>query len=214
MELVIIGCEHLGAMVAKEMANLNHNVTVIESDSAKLHALGSGFNGFVIRGIEYDQDNLIQAGIERADVVLALTGDDNLNITVSLIAKTIFNVRKVIAQVIDPYRRDQYDVLGIESFSPTKMGVNSLLSKMDIVPIETLLKVSSGYEITQIHVVRALPISISEIYKSCDAIVSVVISHGIGKLAVPGLMIDDDDIVVCTNHIRDRQKLMDLLVQE
>ncbi len=214
MELVIIGCEHLGAMVAKEMANLNHNVTVIESDGAKLHALGSGFNGFVIRGIEYDQDNLIQAGIERADAVLALTNDDNLNITVSLVAKTIFNVRKVIAQVIDPYRRDQYDVLGIESFSPTKMGVNALLSKMDIVPIETLLKVSSGYEITQIHVERALPISVADVAKACDAIISVVISNGIGKMARPGLLIDDDDIVVCTNHIRDRQKLMDLLVQE
>lgn len=214
MDIIVIGCENIGSMVAIELANLHHNVTVIESNEYKLNDLGSGFNGRMISGIEYDHDNLILAGIENTDAVLALTHDDNLNITTSLVAKHIFGVRKVIAQVYDPTRRDQYDLLNIESFSPIKMGVNALLSKMDIVPIETLHKISSGYEITQIHVVRDLPISVSEIQLKCDVVVSSIISNGIGQIAKIDTIVEDNDIVVCTNHIRDRQKLMNLLVQE
>lgn len=214
MDIIVVGCENIGSMVAMELANLNHNVTVIESDGSKLQSLGSGFNGRIVSGVEYDHDNLVTAGIEKADVVLALTHDDNLNITISLVAKTIFKVRTVIAQVIEPNRRNQYDLLNIESFSPVKMGVNSLLSKMDIVPIETLHRISSGYEITQVHVVRDLPVSVEELQNKCEVIVGAIISNGIGELALASTLIEDNDIVVCINHIRDRQRLMDFLVQE
>jgi len=214
MYIIVVGCTHIGSMIAKELSNLNHHVVVIERDEQKLESLGSGFNGLVISGVEYDHDNLVQAGIEKADALLAVTDDDNLNITISLVANRIFKVKKVIAEVIDPSRRDQYDLLKIESFSPVKMGINSLLSKMDIVPIETLFKVTSGYEVTQVHVQRTLPISVEEIYQESEALVSVIISKGIGQLAQRDTLIEDKDIVVCTNHIRDRQRLMDTLVQE
>lgn len=214
MNIIVVGCENIGAMVAIELSNLNHNITVIESDEYKLNALGTGFNGRIVTGVEYDHDNLIHCGIEQCDALLALSNDDNLNITVCLVAKNIFKVRKVIAQVIDPTRRDQYDLLGIESFSPIKMGVNSLLSKMDIVPIETLHRISSGYEITQVHVQRDLPILVADVQKHSEVVVSAVISNGIGELARLDTLIEDNDIVVCTNHIRDRKKLMELLVQE
>lgn len=214
MYIIVVGCTHIGSMLAKELSNLNHHVVVIERDEQKLESLGTGFNGFVISGVEYDHENLIQAGIEKADALIAVTDDDNLNITISLVANRIFKVKKVIAETIDPSRRDQYDLLGIESFSPVKMGINALLSKMDIVPIETLFKVTSGYEVTQVHVQRTLPISVEDVYQKCEALVTVIISKGIGQLAQKDTLIEDKDIVVCTNHIRDRQRLMDTLVQE
>lgn len=214
MYIIVVGCSQIGSMIAKELANLNHHVVVVERDEKKWLTLGNGFNGFIISGVEYDHDNLIQAGIEKADALLAVTDDDNLNITVSLVANRIFKVKKVIAEVIDPSRRDHYEMLKIESFSPVKMGVNSLLSKMNIVPIETLLKISSGYEITQIQVARDLPITVAAIYQKCDCHVSAIISNGIGQLAHPETLIENNDIVVCTNHIRDRQRLMETLVQE
>ena len=114
MYVIIVGCELIGARIAKELANLNQDVVVIERDESKLEQLSSGFNGMYLHGIEFDQDNLIQAGIEKADVVLALTDDDNLNITVSLVASKVFNVKRVIAQVIDPNRRYLYELLNIE----------------------------------------------------------------------------------------------------
>jgi trk system potassium uptake protein len=214
MYIIVIGCGHIGSMVAKELANQNHNVVVIEREEERLKALGGGFNGMPILGIEYDYDNLLQAGIDKADVVLALTDDDNLNITVSLVAKQIFKVKRVIAEVIDLERRELYDQLDIETFSPVKMGVNTLLSRMDIVSIETVYKISSGFEVTQLHVSVDEPISVSDIRKQCNAVVSALITNGIGQLVDDKTLIKSDDVVLCTNHVRDRQRMVDLLVKE
>lgn len=214
MYIIVVGCEVLSAKLAKELANLNHNVAVIERDEKKLEALGIGFNGLTIKGIEFDQDNLIEAGIHQADVVLALTDDDNLNITVSLVSTHIFKVKRVIAQVIDPDRRNIYELLGIESFSTVKMGVNALLSRMDITKVEQLVQVSSGVEITRIQLNRDLPITVSQVYEQANTIVSVYIHNGVTNLVNPDTILVNEDLVVCTHHIRDRQNLMDLLVKE
>lgn len=214
MYIIVVGCEVLSARLAMELANLNHNVVVIERNEAKLAALGTGFNGLIIKGIEFDEDNLIEAGIHQADVVLALTDDDNLNITVSLVSSDVFKVKRVIAQVQDPDRRKVYDLLGIESFCTTLMGVNALLSKMDITKIETLLQVSSGIEITRIQLIRDLPITVQQVYEQTRAIVSVVIHNGITNLASLDTVLENGDLVVCSHHLRDRQKLMTLLVKE
>ncbi len=214
MYIIVVGCEVLSAKLAKELANLNHNVAVVERDEKKLEALGIGFNGLIIKGIEFDQDNLIEAGIHQADVVLALTDDDNLNITVSLVSTHIFKVKRVIAQVIDPDRRNIYELLGIESFSTIKMGVNALLSRMDITKVEQLVQVSSGVEITRIQLNRDLPITVSQVYEQTSAIISVYIHNGVTNLVNPDTVLVNEDLVVCTHHIRDRQNLMDLLVKE
>jgi len=214
MYTIIVGCELIGARIAVELANLHQNVVVIERDQAKLEGLASGFNGMIVKGIEFDQDNLCQAGIERADVVLALTDDDNLNITVSLVAMRVFKVKRVIAQVIDPNRRYLYELLGIESFSPIKMGVNALLSKMDIAPVEQLVQVSSGIEITRIEVKRVLPIKVKQVYEKCDTIISVIVHNGVSSIANDDAMLEFGDLVVCSHHLRDRKQLLELLVQE
>ena len=214
MYIIVVGCEVLSTKLAKELANLNHNVAVIERDEKKLEALGIGFNGLIIKGIEFDQDNLIEAGIHQADVVLALTDDDNLNITVSLVSTHIFNVKRVIAQVMDPDRRNIYELLGIESFSTIKMGVNALLSRMNITKVEQLVQVSSGIEITRIQIKRDLPISVSQVYEQANAIVSVNIHNGVTNLANTETILENGDLVVCSHHIRDRKNLMDLLVKE
>lgn len=214
MNIIIVGCELIGAKIAKELADLDQNVTVIERDEKKLELLQDGFNGLIIRGIEFDHDNLCQAGIQQADTVLALTDDDNLNITVSLVASRVFNVKRVIAQVINPNRRNLYELMGIESFSPIKMGVNALLSKMDIAPVETLVQVSSGIEITRIEIKRVLPIKVSKILEKCNTVVSVVVHHGITLIAQPDMELEFGDLVVCSHHLRDRKALLETLVQE
>lgn len=214
MYIIIVGCEVLSSKLANELVNLNHNVAVIERDETKLEALGIGFNGLIVKGIEFDQDNLIEAGINQADVVLALTDDDNLNITVSLVSSHIFNVKRVIAQVLDPERRNIFELLGIESFCTVKMGVNVLLSRLDISKVEQLVQVSSGIEITRLQIRRNHPIRVSHVYEQTNAIVSVVIRNGTTNLVSSETILVDGDLIVCSHHIRDRQNLMDLLVKE
>lgn len=83
-----------------------------------MDVLKKGFNGQRIKGIEFDSDNLTEAGIQKADALLAVTSDDNINITVSLVAKTIYHVPKIIARVNDPNRQYVYKILHIPTINP------------------------------------------------------------------------------------------------
>jgi len=131
MNIIIIGCGRLGSTLALELADAGYNIAVIDSDAKRLSALGSGFNGLAIKGIEYDNNILKQAGINRASFVISVTPDDNLNITASLIAKNIFKVPRVIAKINNPNKKDVFKVLDIETINPTELISYMIKSKIE-----------------------------------------------------------------------------------
>jgi len=130
MYIIIIGCGRLGSSLAWDLSNEGHDIAIIDKDRERLNVLGSGFNGLIIKGIEFDNDILIDAGIEKADIFLAMTPDDNINITGALIAKNIYVVKKVIARVCYPERAYIYNKFGIETISPTLIGSKIIKGKI------------------------------------------------------------------------------------
>ena len=66
----------------------------------------------------------------KTDLLLAVTPDENLNITVSLVAKKIYQVKKIIARVVNPNRTFLYDQLGIETINPIQVSVDLLKNKL------------------------------------------------------------------------------------
>jgi trk system potassium uptake protein TrkA len=135
MYVIIVGCGKVGSNLAKELSLENHNVVVIDSDPEKFTQLGSGFNGKTILGIPIDEDILLQAGIETADAVAAVSPDENMNIMVSQIAKEIFNVPRVIPRVYDPDRDIFFQELGLNTMCLTTLAVAH---------VKKILKQSSG----------------------------------------------------------------------
>ena len=131
MYIIIVGCGRLGSVLSKELSDAGHNISVIDSDSKRLEALGSGFNGLSIKGVEYDSNVLKEAGISHADYLLSLTSDDNLNIMVSLIAKECFKVPRVIARVNEPSKKSAYELLEIDMINPTELTSYIIRSKIE-----------------------------------------------------------------------------------
>ena len=121
MYIIIVGCGRLGSTLSEELSDAGHNVSVVDREAKRLEALGSGFNGISVRGIEYDDGVLKEAGIGRADYLIAATADDNLNITAALVAKEIYKVPRVLARVNDPRKTSVYELLGIETINPTEL---------------------------------------------------------------------------------------------
>ncbi len=99
MYIIIIGCGELGVKLAGELSLDKHDVVVIDKRLSALRKLGSNFNGQTIRADALDLEVLKTAGIEKADVLFLLTGNDNLNLVIGQLAKKVFKVRKVIVQV-------------------------------------------------------------------------------------------------------------------
>lgn len=130
MYIVIVGCGKLGSLLAQDLSEDGHDISVIDHDGKKLDELGSGFNGKKIKGIEFDNDILIEAGIKQADYLISVTSYDDINITVSLIAKQIFHVPHIVARNCEPSKQYIYDKLGIATISPTRLSVDILKSRV------------------------------------------------------------------------------------
>ena len=127
---MFFGCGRLGSTLANDLSNAGHNVTVVDRDTDRLNVLGSGFNGLRIKGVEYDDEVLKEAGITSSDAILAVTPDENINITVSLIGKQIYKVPRIIARIVNPNREYIYRELGIETINPTRLSVDLLNRKL------------------------------------------------------------------------------------
>jgi len=97
MKIIIVGCGRMGSGLAQELSLSGHDITVIDSDSNSFFRLGNNFKGKSIKGIGFDRDILIEAGIERADAIAALTSNDEANAVVARMSREIFRVPKVIA---------------------------------------------------------------------------------------------------------------------
>ena len=130
MKVVIMGCGRVGARLAGLLAADGHTVTIIDRDSYSFRRLPPDFNGTALVGNGIDQEVLKRAGIEEADVFVALTQGDNRNVMATQMAKHLFNVPRAICRIYDPLRQEMYSTLGIETISPTTVFAQLLKEKL------------------------------------------------------------------------------------
>ncbi len=117
--IIIVGCGRLGSSMANFLSTQGHSIVMIDLNGSAFHRLNTEFSGFKMEGDATEFSLLKQAKIDKADVLLALTDDDNINIMVTQIAREFFGTKKVIARVIDPLKQTIFNDLGLETLSPT-----------------------------------------------------------------------------------------------
>ncbi len=122
MNIVILGCGRVGAVLATMMDRNGHTVSIIDLSNDSFQRLPNDFGGNLIIGNGVDEDVLVRAGIREADAFIALTNGDNRNLMASQIAREIFEVKKVMCRIYDPIREETYRDLGLETVCPTLVG--------------------------------------------------------------------------------------------
>jgi len=130
MRVIIVGCGRVGAQLAELLDAEGHAVTILDLDAHSFRRLPPGFKGTALVGNGIDQRALVRAGIEQADVFVAVTQGDNRNVMAAQIAKHIFNVPRVICRIYDPLREELYEMLGLEAFSPTTIFARLIRDKI------------------------------------------------------------------------------------
>jgi trk system potassium uptake protein TrkA len=101
MRVAIAGAGAVGRSIASELIDNGHAVMLIERDIPKVRRNNVPGAEWVLADA-CELASLEEAGMQRCDVVIAATGDDKVNLVVSLLAKTEFAVNRVVARVNDP----------------------------------------------------------------------------------------------------------------
>lgn len=122
MNVVIVGCGRVGALLATNLAAKGHDVTVLDMNIESFDRLPPEFKGRTMVGSGTDMDVQRRAGIEQADAFVACTPGDNRNIAACQIAREIFHVPKVVARINDPLREKVFRDLGLQTVCPTLVG--------------------------------------------------------------------------------------------
>jgi trk system potassium uptake protein TrkA len=114
MYVIIAGAGKVGRNLARELIGKEHEVTLIESFRPRYLAMEEEFEHAVQYGDATELWVLGRAGIQRADLVIAVTGDDEDNILVCQVAKEKYLCDRIIARVNNPRNHDHFRLLGIQ----------------------------------------------------------------------------------------------------
>ena len=139
MKAIIVGCGRVGATLAKMFAESGAEVTIIDLTSDSFRRLGTKFRGTRLVGTGTDISVLKRAGIEGADVFVAVTDGDNRNLMATQIAKTVFDIPLVMTRVYDPARAAAYREMGIHTLCTTSIAANLMFDLAGGVAVEGMI---------------------------------------------------------------------------
>ena len=128
--VIIVGCGRVGSQLATLLSRNDGNVCVVDRNAEAFSTLNRNFNSTTLQGLGFDEDVLIRAGVEDADVVAAVTQSDNSNLMVVEVARRIFHVPHVIARLYNPARERAYMQLGLDYVCGTSLVAEEVFSKI------------------------------------------------------------------------------------
>lgn len=130
MHVIVGGCGRLGSEIATVLSADGEDVVIIDIDETAFERLGSTFNGETVHGRVTDRETLEQAGIDRADGLVAVTRYDNANLMAVEIATHLYGVKRAVARLFNPEREESYRKLGVRYVSHTSMLAKQFLNEM------------------------------------------------------------------------------------
>ncbi len=114
MYIVIVGAGKVGYFLAKRLCLNKHTVSIVEKDKQLCEETAKELEALVVNGDGCDPHILEEAGISRADVVAAVTGDDEDNLIICQLAKEIFKVKRAVGRVNNPDNEHTFSELGVD----------------------------------------------------------------------------------------------------
>jgi trk system potassium uptake protein TrkA len=128
MYVIVVGGGKVGYYLTKTLVNEGYEVLLVEKNAKKVAIYAERFGAVVLEGDGAEFSTLEKAGCARADVVIAVTGDDEDNLVICQTAKMRFDVPRTIARVNNPKNEELFKRLGIDV---TVSSTNVILSVIE-----------------------------------------------------------------------------------
>lgn len=203
MHVVIVGCGRVGSTLGRELVSAGHTVAVVDRKAEAFSRLGESFTGQKIMGIGFDRDVLIEAGIQKAGALAAVTNGDNSNILIARVAREEFGIERVVARIYDPKRAEIYERLGIATVATVKWTSERILRRIlpDLPAVEW-----TDPSAKVVLVERELPKEIvgTRVLSLDSAIARVVAIRRLGSAIIPtaDTVVQDGDVAYVAAEIK------------
>ena len=153
MYIVVVGGGKVGFYLAKELVEANHEVLVIERDPAKCAEISETLGEIVMRGDGCEAAMHERAGTGRADLLLAVTGEDEDNLVACQVARHLFSVARTVARINNPKNEVIFRELGIDfTVSATAVILSQIEQELPSHPLIPLLTLKGGFEIVEVKI--------------------------------------------------------------
>ena len=154
MYMIVVGAGKVGYYLVKTLLAEGHEVLVIERDAKKCERTAEELGSVVMRGDGCEARTLAEAGTERADMLIAVTGDDEDNLVSCQIAKQKFHVARTIARINNPKNEAIFKKLGIDvTVSSTNLILEHIEQEVPTHPLIHLLTLKvGGLEIVDVKI--------------------------------------------------------------
>ncbi len=217
MQIIIVGGGNIGYYLAKRLAKDRHVVSIIEKDKELCGKIARELNCLVINGDGCDPKFLEDAGIDKADVVAAVTGDDEDNLVISQLAKETYGVRRTVAKVNDSRNEHAFNELGVDvPVDSTAIIAKIIEEEVSLKDFVNLMTFKRGkLAIVRVDLTEESPVCGKQVMDIKLPVDSVLVSIIRGEdVIIPRgttILQSRDDIIAITT-IENEQHLLDTLV--
>ncbi len=205
MYIIVVGGGQVGYHLARTLMAKEHEVLIVEKDPRRAGRINEELGPVVFEGDGCEFRTLQQIGTNRADVVAALTGDDEDNLVVCQISKQKFGVTRTIARVNDPRNEDIFRRLGIDdTVSSTKVIDDLIEQEMntgDVIPLAALRR--GSLEIIEATIRKGAPAArkmVRDLDLPPDSLLMCVIREGHAVLPQGETVLEAGDVVIALVH--------------
>ena len=219
MYAVIVGGGKVGYYLAKALVYEGHEVLVLDQDAVRAHIINEELGAITIHGDGCELIALEEAGVSRADVLIAATGDDEINLIACQIARARFNVPRTIARINNPKNEAIFKKLGVDA---TVSTTDAILTRIqEELPAESLVHLGSmrgvGVEFIDLKIHANSPSihkALRDLRLPDDAVIALLIRKGESKVPSASTTLEPEDELVIATALRSEALVRKLLLGE
>jgi len=154
MYIIVVGGGRVGYYLTKALLDEGHEVLIIEKNATICETVADELGSVCFRGDGCEAATLAEIGTARADMLIAVTGDDEDNLVACQVAKHKFNVPRTIARIRNPKNEVIFKKLGIDvTVSSTNVILEHIEEEVPTHPLTHLLEIrDKGLEIVEVKI--------------------------------------------------------------
>jgi trk system potassium uptake protein TrkA len=216
MYIVVIGGGKVGFYLTKELIEAGHEVLIIEKDSGRAAQISEELGDVVMIGDGCEVATLDKAGLTRAEMAVAVTGDDEDNLVSCQIAKKRFGVPRAVARINNPKNEPVFLRLGIDTtVSATGVILANLEQELPAKSVIPLLKLHHDLEIIELRIPADAAVvgkRIQDLLLPQQSLISLIVDpDGTPKIPTGETRLQADDALLAVTRVENVDRLKQIL---